>query len=158
MPVLRNPPDPQNKYGSLKACLLAEFTLSSSERAAALLDLPGLGDMKPTQLLNRMKELFPEDEKPCSCCLFRELFLRQLPPDVRSHLADKAKLPLDELAAEADNFFTSTGQRVNSVHAEAVVSAAREQAPRSERLCFFHERFGKKARKCRPPCKFSSEN
>ena len=27
-----------------------------------------------------------------------------------------------------------------------------------EDICFFHRRFGKKARKCRPPCAFSAEN
>ena len=153
MTVLSSPPA-EGKYEALKAKLLKEYTLTNQERAAALLDLPGLGDQKPSQLLSRMLELFPAgDSHTTSCFLFREIFLRQLPADLRLHLADKSGMSLESLAEEADKFFTSAGQRVS-----AVQQPARTRKPPSSGLCFFHQRFGDQARRCRPPCSYRPGN
>merc|ERR1712107_364674 len=104
------------KYDALKQRLLKEYTLTDTERAATLLDLPGLGDFKPSQLYSRMLELLPAgDQHTASSFLFRELFLRQLPADLRTHLADKSSLSLEKLADEADQFFPPSGQRVSAV-------------------------------------------
>ena len=153
MSVLDSPPD-TGKYDALKQRLLKEYTLTDTERAATLLDLPGLGDFKPSQLYSRMLELLPSGHQhTASCFLFRELFLRQLPADLRTHLADKSSLPLDKLADEADKFFTSSGQRVSAVR-----PASRPRQSASGKLCFFHERFGDKARRCRAPCSYVPGN
>ena len=72
------------KYDNLKRALLRHFTLTPAEMAAALLDLPGLGDQKPSQLLQKVLSLHPKGEKPnfVTC----KIYLRQLPDDVRGHL------------------------------------------------------------------------
>lgn len=153
MPLLKNPPA-EGRYEALKAKLLKEYTLTDQERASALLDLPGLGDQKPSQLLSRMLELLPSEENhTASSCLFRELFLRQLPADLRTHLADKSGMSVECLAEEADKFFSSAGQRIN-----AVQQPARTRKPPSSGLCFFHQRFGDQARRCRPPCSYRPGN
>ena len=153
MSLLQNPPD-TNKYESLKQRLLKEYTLTDAERAATLLDLPGIGDMKPSQLYQKMIELLPPgDNHTASSFLLRELFLRQLPVDIRSHLADKSSLDLEQLAEEADKFFTSSGQRIS-----AVQPSSRPRRPPAGKMCFYHERFGDQARRCRPPCSYSPEN
>ena len=51
MGLLRAPPA-NRKYDALKAQLLRLFQLSDMERAERLLSLNGLGDSKPTELLN----------------------------------------------------------------------------------------------------------
>ena len=164
MAILRNPPM-EGRYEALKQHLLREFSLSKTERAAKLLDLPGIGDMKPSQLLSKMNDLIPPGEEVTSSTfLFRELFLRQLPVDVRAHLMDKADLPLDSLALEADRFFSSSGQRIQAVRTEPTSSQQRPAAPTAAQhtttreLCFFHTKYGSKARKCRAPCSFVPGN
>ena len=177
MRTLSDPPE-KDKYGALKAHLLKEYTLSRSERAAALLDMPGLGDMKPSQLLTKMLALLPTDEAQKPGIIFHELFMRQLPADVRAHLTDKADLPLDKLAEEADRFFSTAGQRISAVrpaqpprpapparaHSRAVPPHPRPAAvPKTPRpgagtLCFYHATFGERAYRCRGPCDYTPEN
>ncbi|GFN95577.1 transposon ty3-g Gag-Pol polyprotein [Plakobranchus ocellatus] len=62
-----------------------------------LLNLNGLGDRKPSELLQHMRSL---NHDPGA--LFRALFLNQLPPDVRRILAQTPDADLDTLAKTAD--------------------------------------------------------
>ena len=54
--LLQNPPA-NDKYQSLKQRSLATFDLSQQERAARLLNVPGLGDRKPSTLMDDMLAL-----------------------------------------------------------------------------------------------------
>ena len=72
---------------------IAEF----KEKDRELLNLNGLGDKKPSELLQHMKNLNADPNT-----LFKALFLTQLPPDVRRILATSSKTDIDELATEAD--------------------------------------------------------
>ena len=63
--------------------------------------------------------------------MFRELFLRQLPVDVRAHLMDKADLSLDRLALEADKFFSSSGQHIQAVRTDPASSGQQPQQQRN---------------------------
>ncbi|KAL1264200.1 hypothetical protein QQF64_004555 [Cirrhinus molitorella] len=73
--LLKNPPAAE-KYDALKTHLLKTFELSDAERASRLFSLQGLGDSKPSELMDRMLDLLSE-HKPDF--LFTQLFLRQLP-------------------------------------------------------------------------------
>ena len=48
-------------------------------------------------------------------CLFRQVFLRQLPSDVWKHSANKKNLLLAELAEEAESYYTSAGIKIAAV-------------------------------------------
>ncbi|XP_056904781.1 uncharacterized protein K02A2.6-like [Takifugu flavidus] len=102
--ILKQPP-PENKYGILKAHLLRMFELSDAERASRLFSLQGLGDSKPSELMDKMLDLLGE-HKPDF--LFIQLFLRLLPPQVRAALANTAISDCRALAAEADKFFLAS--------------------------------------------------
>ena len=145
-----------DKYDTIKSRLLKEFTLTPAERAAELLDLPGLGDQRPSQLLSKMLALLPPDEHANPSILFKELFVRQLPAEIRHHIMDKYDLKVRQLAEEADRFFTITGARV-----AAVRTAAPPAGPAPRRggfYCYFHARFGERARKCESPCAYRPGN
>ena len=76
----------------------------------------------PSQLVAHMLQLVPTGQEPGF--LFREVFLRQLPTDVRTQLAQTSKTgisakDLRDLAEEADRYFSSTGARVNAVTYQA---------------------------------------
>ena len=174
MSLLLNPPA-TGKYDALKQLLLQAFTPSKAEAAAMLFDYPGLGDRKPTQMLQHMMTLLPAKERVEPGIMFCEAFMRQLPSDVRAHLTDKGDLPLSELAAEADKFFTNQGLRIAAVQsavpaqfqrprpnqraptAPVRAPAARIQ-PAENGYCYYHNRYGGEARRCRRPCTFNQEN
>ncbi len=171
MDFLQAPPT-QNKYEAIKARLLEAFTLSDREKSARILDTNGLGDAKPSALLGKMLALVPAGEQPGF--LFRELFLRQLPSDIQTHLAQSNKIgyracDLRALAKDADQFFISSGARISSASEE--VNAAYPRYGGAERKstgdnpggdkrrkgvrmppCWAHYNFGAKARKCTQPC------
>ena len=80
--------------------------------------MDGLGDRTPTQCLTTMLNLVPTEEQPGF--LFRELFLRQLPAQVRTSLAQttstgSTREELMVLAEEADKYFRSTGARISAI-------------------------------------------
>ena len=77
--VIAQPPQ-ANKYVCLKTFLTSAFGLSEEERASALLGLRGLGDRKPSELMDSMLSLLG-DHKPCF--LFKHIFMQQLPDHVR---------------------------------------------------------------------------
>ena len=61
MDEIETPPE-TGRYDNLKRALLRHFTLTPAEMAAALLDLPGLGNQKPSQLLQKILSLHPKGE------------------------------------------------------------------------------------------------
>ena len=66
-----------------------------------------------------MLALLPSDEHANPSILFKELFVRQLPAEIRHHIMDKYDLKVRQLAEEADRFFTITGARVAAVRTSA---------------------------------------
>ena len=165
--LLKHPPA-REKYAALKAHLLKTFELSDTERASRLFSLQGLGDSKPSELMDRMLDLLGEHEPDF---LFVQLFLRQLPSQVRAALASTTIVDCRRLAEEADKFFLAGQEHCVAALFPAHVAAAtqdestlvaatvsrRQQSSspqQSSGLCFYHEKFGPKALKCRSPCSF----
>ena len=149
-------PPAKDQYAHIKARLLKEFSLSEMDCAHQLLDFPGMGDFRPSQLLTKMLLLLPEDERSKPSCLFKVLYLRQLPAEVCAHLTDKTQLEIKALAEEADKFFSNNGARIQAVHTQP--KAAATSAASAGRLCFYHARFGDKAKKCESPCSYRAGN
>lgn len=73
------------KCEGLKMLLLRTFGLSRRDRAARLLHMDGLGDRKPSLLMNEMHALMDGHK---TCLLFKQVFLEQMPDDIRLLLAD----------------------------------------------------------------------
>ena len=142
--ILSDPPA-TDKYKAIKDFLIGTYGLSEQERASALLNLPGLGDMKPSELMDKMLALLGA-HKPCF--LFKHIFIQHMPPHVRTPLANSPITDYRELAKEADRYHAATTN--NGIF--AVKQDAR--TPTNMVLCSYHRRFGKKARKCTPPCTF----
>ena len=162
--LLTHPPAFE-KYAALKSQLLYNFGLSDTERADELFGLNGLGARKPSQLMEHMLALLG-DHTPGF--LFTQLFLRQLPVAVRSVLAGMPTTDLRALAMEADKVYIAQrgASALVSMHAPPTpqpmvrggVAANRPGRPaRRSALCFYHERFGDRATKCRQPCSFTGQ-
>jgi hypothetical protein len=85
-------------YLQLKEALLSRFTVSPLQQCFCLLDLPPLGDRRPSALFAEMQSLLPRDAN----ILFNALFLRRLPDFMRIALTDRGELLPGDLAAAAD--------------------------------------------------------
>ena len=162
---------PENPYDALKAALIKAFGKSQAEKDQELLSLNGLGDRKPSELLQHMENLNTDRDT-----LFKALFLAQLPTDVRRILATSSKTDIKDLASEADRI-TEVSRLAQDVHVNAVevnaAGAARGTTPKHQLgelrtgpsrsgtqmvklpgLCKYHSTFGEQARKCTPPCNY----
>ena len=106
-------------YEILKSRLLQSYDLTDYQRAEQLINLPNLGDRRPSQLMSSMLALLPEGYSPDF--LFNFLFLQRVPADVRGHLVTKKFENSRDLAAEADKLWVSRRQApiISSVTAEA---------------------------------------
>ena len=95
--------------------------------------------------------------------LFRYHFISILPDYVRNTLALSTTTDLQQLALEADRIFLS-GQSENSAvmstTMDSDIEVSRVQRKNNKRhtsrtLCFYHEKFRNKAKKCVQPCGWS---
>ena len=158
------------KYKVLKQHLLNTFTLSNAQRANLLLNMLGLGNSKPSQLMDKMLALLG-DHPPCF--LFHEIFLQQLPAHICAHLIQAKLTDCRVMALAADALWTASGSSINAVqHTTNAtphnnVSKLRPTFARASptqlstnhpvepsSLCFFHQHFGDAAHQCHPPCTF----
>ena len=153
-----------NQYDALKTRLLTTFGLSCRERAARLLRLRGLGDRKPSDLMDEMLALA---DGHSSCFLFEQIFLEQLPEDVHLQLTSADFSDPRRVALLADSIWLAQDQGSAAASMCSVASASHgvsskpcgewrpTQHEDGDVICFYHARFGKRANKCRPPCKHS---
>ena len=168
--VLENPP-PVGKYDRLKSALLNAYEATQLQKDQELLNLNGLGDRKPSELLQHMWSL---NHDPVT--LFRALFLNQLPPEVRRILAQTPDADLDTLAKTADGImdveFSAAATRsiqntypieakleeqANSCHGDMNALQRNPRFRQKHRsttptptfvLCKYHSRFASIARSC----------
>ena len=153
--VLLNPPD-QNKYENLKTALLGAFGKSQARKDAELLNISGLGDRSPSALLRKLESLNNDAET-----LRRAFFLAQLPAQVRSILALQEFPDIHDLAKAADRIVEANNisQTVTAVSVDRPSSANQRHhtafKSNENYICHYHQRFGLKARNCKPGCLFS---
>ena len=81
--ILSQPPTTR-KYAKIKKFLASVYELSDYERASSLFNIRGLGDLKPSELMDNMLALIGSYTP---CVLFKYLFLQQLPEYVRAPLS-----------------------------------------------------------------------
>ena len=91
------------------------------------------------------------------CFLFKHIFLQQLPDYVRAPLDSSSVTDYRTLTQEADKIYL-TG-RPHQHHVQEVNSTkAPSPSPRLiDNMCYYHNRFGNKARKFLKTCKLYDE-
>jgi hypothetical protein len=88
--------------------LTASFQKSPWQKTFELLEMPDLGDRRPSVLMDAMLALLPEDVQPNR--LFLALFLRRLPADMRDHLAAQDLKTPEAMAAAANRLYDARPQ------------------------------------------------
>jgi len=79
-------PNTPDAYEQLKARLTDSYPKTRWQQVFALIDLPALGDRRPSHLMNEMLALLPTGSNKDDS-LFLGLFLWKLPTTMRDHLA-----------------------------------------------------------------------
>ena len=149
-------------YDTLKAALIDAFGKTQAQKDQDILNINGLGDKKPSELLQHMNNLNADPKT-----LFKALFLAQLPPEVHQILALSDKTDIKELAKEADRIMEvsrlSGSSQVNSTSGfrksggrnpdypkgdQYPVPKSDQQWPLLSGLCRYHSKFGDRARSC----------
>lgn len=153
--LLSHPPT-EDKYTAIKTRLLKTFGLTRRVRANKLLNMDDLGDRMPSALMDEMLSLL-DGHQPCM--LFEQLFLNRMPDPIRLQLADADFTDPRRVAEQADGLWLSMDQNSSSVIHKATFSrrqarAKENSASTNTEWCFYHNRFGDKARKCVQPCKY----
>ena len=159
-----------DSYTALKSRLVQTYGLGRRERAAKLLHMPGLGDRKPSALMDQMLSLLDGHK---SCLLFETIFLEQLPEDLRMQLIGEDFADPRKLAEKADALWHAksvnrleierVAAQLRTTHTRAPTSQTKTPAatsqtrtPTASGECYYHQRFGNKAYQCRPPCTFQA--
>lgn len=158
--TLLHPPE-DNRYEALKLALIETYAPTQAQKDAELLSLSGLGDRKPTALLRKIRALNSDPQT-----LLRAFFLAQLPPYVRRVLAGRGLTDLDELATAADRIMEVPAPDISTVSVEDLSHRRSGRAsggsasspPHDAFTCFYHLRFGDKARRCQPGCRFADSH
>lgn len=126
--TLRNAP-PGNKYEMLKKAIITNYADSETQALRKLLSGIPLGTMKPTALLNKMRNTAKSPNAEQSG-LIRHFWLDQLPPEVRAIIiANKsinplpASVTLDTEATLADAIMDSLDTKPESPTITSTVSA-----------------------------------
>lgn len=144
--LLANPPS-SGKYLAIKRALLDTYGLSRRERASKLLHFHSMGDRKPSEIMDEILSLLA-GHKPCF--LAEQIFLEQLPEDIRLQLAESDFQDPREVARRADVMWLAKREPpVHQIHVHRVATEV------SSELCWYHKKFGKKAKKCITPCNLS---
>lgn len=180
--ILENP-GPVSPYDSLKKALIERLGASSEERVRNVLRVMDLGDKKPSQLLREMKnearDAFPEgtlrilwiEKLPAS--VRATIVVSNESLDQIALLADKvyevckvSQLSVVDPPKPTEDSISRLEKMVSDLQLQvsALTSAnARDTRFRSRSrsrpntnsdLCYYHERFGNNARKCREGCSF----
>ncbi len=159
--ILEQPPQ-DDKYGKLKARLIATFGLSDQERALRLLHFRELGDSQPSALMDEMLALLGSRSPEI---LFKQLFLERLPEDIRMQLAASEFTDYRQMAKQADKLWSSRHTHSDISTLQRQPSAGRSHCKSNSsgsythnRLCYYHRKFGDAARRCQQPCAWSGND
>jgi len=94
-------PTDTDAYERLKDRLTASYSKSKWQQVFSLLKHPDLGDRQPSQMMNEMLALLPDDDDGDST-IFLGLFLRRLPISMRDHLTTANLKTAEEMSRHAD--------------------------------------------------------
>ena len=108
--VVRSPT--ANPYRAITQTPIKSYKLNENDRLDVLCNRSQLGDRKPSELLNEMRQLLDayDAHNPQTNAVLRKLFLHKLPAEVRGILAASLETNLDTLATRADEVIAALAQ------------------------------------------------
>lgn len=185
--IVTNPPA-EGKYAILKDTLIKRFSTSEEQRVRRLLSDEELGDRKPSQFLRHLRSLagntLSDDNILRQLWLRRlpqhvqgilaaqaDLSLDRI-ADIADKIVEAQPSHTNVFAAASAPTLTSLIERIEKLSSQVAAltterSRSRNSSRRSSRsatpdrtakLCWYHQKYGIKAKKCITPCKWLAEN
>ena len=172
-------------YEDLKTEVILQCEPTPEERSQKIMDLlrMPLGDQRPSAALRELRTLssvLKPDGTTADLDLVKVLWMLRLPQEVRTLIPNFAEKEDNDLMKLADSLRgtsrLSATPAAAAAHEPEVMDeyddyamAAQQRRPRSSNqrpfpdapsrsLCYFHNKFGRDARKCRYPCSYYSKN
>ena len=174
-------PDGTHPYQRLRQRLLDTYTLDEFQRFCGLVDMPARPSDRPSALLDAMFAFLPEGvSREDPGWMFKNLFLRRLPAELRTLLMPHKSETVRQLATRGDELWSGmraatpvaahvvdvdTEEPSPSLHAIDVRAnvqpvhsccAVRDSQPAA--VCYYHNMFGSKATRCNKPCTWKPKN
>ncbi|XP_072145651.1 uncharacterized protein [Dermacentor andersoni] len=115
--LLLSPPA-DNIYEALKATLIRRIAPSASQRLLQLLHEANFGNRTQSQLLRHMQQLLGSKLDGLHILLLREIFLQEIPPNVRIVMTASNENDLSKLAELPDELMAVTPTSVAAVTSE----------------------------------------
>ncbi|XP_054162108.1 uncharacterized protein LOC128960063 [Oppia nitens] len=175
--IVSSPPT-ANKYEAIKKALIDRLSVSNNKRLQQLLHSEELGDRTPSQLLRKLRSLAGTS---ITDDVLKNIWMSRLPTDAQKILT-VTTVDLDSLARIADQLNEQYPSAVNSVstkdkqieeltkQVKQLVARDRGRSKSRNRSrdrsnsrqrdgkCWYHFKFGDKARKCNQPCNHQQGN
>ena len=165
-------PTEGNEFNGLVAALKLAFQQSDGDKIDAIFNM-NLGDQKPSLLYSTLRRLWL-DKDPDQSKMLRHIFIRKLPSSVAVLLRSITNISMNEFLQAADSMVDQHKQQENvmlankieskdNVYSHNVDRAKSNNKPQNERryppmssegICNYHAKWGSRAFKCRPGCKF----
>jgi hypothetical protein len=155
------------RFDLFQTAVLEAILPSRAERFQQFHTL-SLGDRKPTEILQRMYFLCPDEARKGPTEFFRQCFINKMPNIIQSLLSVQDSLNMAELSKMADQMVGNmrvtqhTMGNIDQVsQSESVIEENINWAHKkykqksqagSRALCFYHDKYGKYAKQCQAPC------
>ena len=110
-------------FEDLKDKLVTSYTLSCWQKVSWLIHHPGLGDRRPTALMDTMLALLPEEETP-GYSQFLGLFLERLSIKMMDHLVSREFKNPSEMALFANSLWDAK-KAIPTDHPQATLQPSR---------------------------------
>jgi hypothetical protein len=120
-------PNTAHAYEQLKELLTTSYSKTPWQQVKTPLDMPPLGDRRPSHIMNEMLSLLPLGSSQ-NDYIFLGIFLGKLPPTMREHLAAANHTTADAMAAHADVLWDA---KSGNTAINAISDASRSSASRS---------------------------
>ena len=99
--------EPENAYTVLKGRMVLAHELTAVQKAARVLQLPTLGNQRPSELMATLQQYCPPGE--VATVMFRASFMSRLPSSLQIHLSGAEMGDLRELTQQADRLWLCHG-------------------------------------------------
>ena len=148
--IISAPPD-DDPYKLLRETLIERTGPTKNQLLREVLRPQSIGDRRPSIMLQSMKHELGQETGD----ILRELFLKRLPSEISLTLSAFSNDTVDELAKKADRMIDAAPKSFPASN-----SVDEFNAVTNPDWCWYHNKYGPKARACRSPCSYKkpSEN
>jgi len=159
----------EEQYTSTKMRLLKKFTHTDLEKAELIRSMPGIGDRKPSDLMDSMLAVCPTGQSMSP--YFLNEFLRRIPGNIHGHLHTFGNEDPCSLAQQADLVWSSQSSQLilhnsednlaeenfcSTIHNYRQKNQNTQDTSEMAGWCNIHRNYGRKAFSCKAPCSYNT--